>query len=399
MVKGEILTLGAAAGALGGAYKLAEFLNKAKRVRDVGPSNAVYVRIIGRVQSDLDEVRRLLSIREIHDILEANPEKSKWVYGCMRDVRGALENITPHTERVAGDIQDGRRIGVRHRVYWLLSEKEKLENREKELNIAQASLSAVLGYLTALEPYEEPHKPKSKKETHIDIDIHQEPPQPQAQPQPQPTHTTHIDREVWVERDGAPPRHVEEHRDVWVERDRHPAAHYEERRDVYIDERERGPQHYDDRGPAPRYDAHFEHQGRDARYETQYDERFEQQDHYRSQYPIETQGNYNQTRPFPEPLGRRPESFEDRLPERDSWMQSNARANQRPGQYAPRGYAEYGAPQPIGAAHYSLPLDRQYAEREMWIEQKEDYRFDQYGNRLPDRLFQPAVPRPYRSRM
>jgi len=111
-------------------------------------------------------------------------------------------------------------------------------------------------------------------------------------------------------------------------------------------------------------------------YETQYDERFEQQDHYRSQYPIETQGNYNQTRPFPEPLGRRPESFEDRLPERDSWMQSNARANQRP-----------------------VPLDRQYAEREMWIEQKEDYRFDQYGNRLPDRLFQPAVPRPYRSRM
>jgi hypothetical protein len=391
MVKGEILTLGAAAGAIGGAYKLAEFLTKAKRVRDVGPSNAVYVRIIGRVRSDLDEVRRLLSIREIHDILEANPEKSKWVYGCMRDVRGALENITPHTERVAGDVEDGRRIGIRHRVYWLLSEKEKLENREKELNFAHASLSEVLGYLTALEPVEEPQKPKStKKETHIDIDIHQEPPQPQAQPQHQhqPTHTTHIDREVWVERDGAPVRRVEEHRDVWVERDRQPAAHYEEHRDVYIDERERGPQHYDDRGPAPRYDAHYEqqHQGRDVRYETQYDERFEQQDHYRSQYPIETQGGYSQSRPFAEPLGRRPESFEDRLPERDSWMQSNARANQRPGQYGPRAaqYAEYGAPQPIGAAHYSrrfqgdagfgdeeilnpqpVPLDRQYAEREV----------------------------------
>jgi len=416
MVKGEILTLGAAAGALGGAYKLAEFLTKAKRVRDVGPSNAVYVRIIGRVRSDLDEVRRLLSIREIHDILEANPEKSKWVYGCMRDVRGALENITPHTERVAGDVEDGRRIGMRHRVYWLLSEKEKLENREKELAIAHSSLSEVIGYLTALEPIEEPKKPKATtKETHIDIDIHQEPPQPQ--PQAQPTHTTHIERDVWVERDGAPPRHVEEHRDVWVERDRQPPAHYEERRDVYIDEHQRGPQHFDDRGPAPRHDVHFEQQGRDGRYETHYDERYQQEDHYRSQYPIETQGTYNPR--FPEPLGRRPESYEDRLPERDSWMQSNARA-QRPGQYGPRApaYAEYGAPQPIGAAHYSrrfqgdagfgdeeilnpqpVPLDRNYADREMWIEQKEDYRFDQYGNRLPDRLFQPAVPRPYRSRM
>jgi hypothetical protein len=378
MVKGEILTFGAAAGAAGAAYKLAEFLTKAKRVRDVGPSNAVYVRMIGRVRSDLDEVRRLLSVREIHDILEANPEKSKWVYGCMRDVRGALENITPHTERVAGDVEDGRRIGVRHRVYWLLSEKEKLANREKELVTAHTSLSEVLGYLTALEPVEEPHKPEpkhsssSKKETHVDIDIHHEAPPPQA------GHTAHIDREIWVERDGAPTKHFEEHRDVWVDpRDRQPQAHFEEHRDVYIDERERhrGPQHYDERGP-PRHEPQYDQRGGDPRYEAQYDERFEQQDHYRSQYPVET---HTQSRPFPEPLGRRPESYEDRLPERDSWMQSNARGNPRSGQYA-----EYGAPQPIGAAHYArrftgdagfgdeeilnpqpVPLDRKYAEREV----------------------------------
>jgi len=383
MAKSELLTLGATASALAGAYKLAEFLTKAKRVRDVGPSNAVYVRIIGRVRSDLEEVRRLLSVREIHDILEANPEKSKWVYGCMRDVRGALENITPHTERVAGDVEDGRRIGMRHRVYWLLSEKEKLENREKELQIAHNSLSEVLGYLTALEPYEEPNKPQPAKETtQIDIDIHQEAPPPPPQ---QTTHTTHIDRDVWVERDAAP-RRVEEHRDVWVERDRQPPAHFEEHRDYYVDERERGPQHYDDRGREPRYD-HWEQRGnRDSRYETQYDERYEQHDHYRSQYPIETQDRYNQTRPFPEPLGRRPESFEDRLPERETWQQSSSRGNQRPGQYGPYGgqYAEYGAPQPIGAANYSrkfkgdagfgdeeilnpqpVPLERAYAEREV----------------------------------
>jgi hypothetical protein len=36
----------------------------------------------------------------------------------------------------------------------------------------------------------------------------------------------------------------------------------------------------------------------------------------------------------------------------------------------------------------------------MWIEEKEDYRFDQYGNRLPERYFQPSTaPQPYRSRM
>jgi hypothetical protein len=388
MVKGEILTLGAAAGALGGAYKLAEFITKAKRMRDVGPSNAVYVRIIGRVRADLDEVRRLLSVREVHDALESNPDKSKWVYGCMRDVRGALENITPHTERVAGDIEDGRRVGIRHKVHWLLSEREKLENREKELSIAHASLTEVLGYLTGLEPVEEPEKPQSKKdakeakesrETHIDIDIHHDappPPPPQQYPQQPPQHNTmHIDR------------------DVWVERDRQPPVHYEEHRDIYVDEHGRPvpPQYNDQRGGGggdPRYDAQYEHQGRDPRYDGQYEQqgRYEaqyegqfEQDQYRTQYPEQMQDPYNQGRPFPPPPGRRPEYFEDRMPERDSWQQSNARNDPRQGQYA-----EYGAPQPIGAAHYQrrfkgdagfgdeeilnpqpVPLDRKTAEREV----------------------------------
>jgi hypothetical protein len=392
MVKGELLTLGAAATAVGGAYKVGEFLFKAKRVRDVGPSNAVYVRIIGRVRSDLDEVRRLLSVREVHDALEANPEKSRWVYGAMRDVRGALENITPHTERVSGDVEAGRRIGVRHRVYWLLSEKEKLENREKELNFAHASLSEVLGYLTALEPVEEPKKPKEKestKETHIDIDIHRDaPPPPQHQHTHAPPQHTHerVEREVYIERDAAP-RRVErvEERDVYFERDRQGPPRYEQHADIHIDEH--GPHHqhveadiHVQRGRDPR---HLDHP---QRYEAQYDDRYEQHDQYRSEYPEE---RHHESRPFPEPLGRRPEAYEDRLPERDSWMQSDARRargqGQGQGNYGPYGeYAEYGAPQPVGAAHYQrrfqgdagfgdeeilnpqpVPLSKEYKEREV----------------------------------
>lgn len=389
MAKGEILTIGAAATAIGGAYKLGEFMYKAKRVRDVGPANAVYVRIIGRVKSDLDEVRRLLSVREVHDALEANPEKSRWVYGCMRDVRGALENITPHTERVAGDVEAGRRIGVRHRLYWLLSEKEKLENREKELNIAHASLSEVLGYLTGLEPVEAPKKPKSsKKETHIDIDIDTK--------REAPPHTTErIDREVYIERDAAPRRVVEE-RDVYIERDSRGPPRYEEHRDIHFDghahgQHVEGDVHIDSRGPHHHVERdihiHRDHDPRDhryeshqdARYESHHDARYEQHnDQYHSQYPEERQ------QPFPQPLGRRPEVYEDRLPERDSWMQSQARQQARPGgNYGE--YAEYGAPQPVGAAHYqrrfqgdagfgdenvlnpqpSVPLPKEYQDREV----------------------------------
>lgn len=350
MVKGELFAFGSAAAAIGGVYKLSEFLYKAKRLRDVGPSNAVYVRIIGRVRSDLDEVRRLLSVREVHDALESNPDKSKWVYGCMRDVRGALENITPHTERVGGDIEEGRRVGVRHRVYWLLSEKEKLENREKELAIAHASLTEVIGFLSGLEPIEAPKKKPKKeepatKDTHIDIDIRRE-----AAPA---RHTEHIERDVWVERDNGP-RRVEE-RDVWIERNGAAPAHYEERRDVY----------YDDGGDAYQRDLDFErYDPADPRYQQHTTtERFSQHDEY-------TQRRGPDDRRYPPaqaPLGRRPESFEDRVPERDSWMQSSA-----------RGYGAYGAqhttrrfqgddgfgdtqvlnPQPV-------PPPPQYAEREV----------------------------------
>jgi hypothetical protein len=390
MVKGEILTLGAAATALGGAYKLSEFLVKAKRVRDVGPSNAVYVRMIGRVRSDLDEVRRLLSVREVHDALESNPEKSRWVYGAMRDVRGALENITPHTERVGGDVEAGRRIGVRHRVYWLLSEKEKLENREKELTITHNSLSEVIGYLTGLEPIEEPKKPKSsKKETHIDIDIKRDAPQ----------HTTeHIEREVFIERDAAP-RRVEE-RDVYIERNHQGPPRYEEHADIHIDEhrgphqhierdihieRTRDPRHEVHHGAHhdPRYEQHDQHDTRFEHHDQQHGQRFEQHDQYRSEYPEERHSN---ERPFPQPLGRRPEAYEDRLPERDSWMQSSARRAQQSTRSGPYGeYAEYGAPQPSGAAHYQrrfkgdagfgdeeilnpqpVPLSKEYQDREVW---------------------------------
>lgn len=367
----KLLSLGGAAAALGGAYKVGEFLHKAKRLRDVGPSNAVYVRMINRVRTDLDEVRRLLTVREVHDALEANPEKAKWVYGAMRDVRGAIENITPHTERVASDIDDGRRVGLRHRVYWLVSEKEKLENREKELTTAHASLTEVLGYLTSLEPEKQEqhgkhHHTTKNVDVDIDIDVRREGPD-------------RIDREVWVERDDRAPRRVVEERETWVEHEHRGPRRVEEH---YV-EHERGPGRYDERetwvderGPR-RYEERetFVERGRDPRYEAQHhdegyydDRRVEERElhverdprdprHVEASYYERGPGRYEEKhyeeRRFNEPLGRRPESFEDRVPERETWMESNSRRPPPPQQYGRYGeYAEYGAPQPVGAADY-----------------------------------------------
>ncbi|KAF2877589.1 hypothetical protein BDV95DRAFT_480848 [Massariosphaeria phaeospora] len=372
----KLLGAGAAFTAIGGAYKIGEFLYKAKRLKDVGPANAVYVRLINRVALDLDEVKRLLAIREVHDALESNRDKSKWVYGVMRDVRGALENITPHTERVASDIEGGRRVGIRHRLNWVLNEKEKLENREKELSFAHASLTEVLGYLAPFEPAEPTHK-HEKKDKHHSHDTHSH-----------DTRNTKIDvdirhggpdrveeRDVYVERDEHGPRRVEEHqttiehrgppryeeRETFIEHEHHERRPYRvEERDVYIDER--GPRRYEERETVIE-------RGRDPRHDPRHD-------------------------PSHEPLGRRPETFEDRVPERETWMQSQANQSRR-GPYGE--YAEYGAPQPYGAADYGRRYtgDAGFGDQELWIEEKEDFRYDEYGNKLPDRFLPPR----YRSRM
>ncbi|KAF2746198.1 hypothetical protein M011DRAFT_468683 [Sporormia fimetaria CBS 119925] len=375
MAKGNsvnLLTAAGAASAIGGAYKFAEFLHHAKKLKDVGPSNAVFVRLIKRIRADLDEVKRLLTVPEIKAALEANPPKAKWVYGVMRDVRGALENITPHTERVGGDIEAGRRIGLRHRLYWLMSEKEKLDNREKELGPAHASLTEVIGFLTPLEPVVTKHQEKTPepvqdvRHTNVDIDIRRNAPE-------------RVDeREVWVERHDHGPRRVVEERETYIERERDPRG---ERRETWVehdaaprpyDEREtwverRGPQHeeryYEDEryyggqpGPVEEREFQYQRDPRDPR-------------HVEARYR-ESGRNYTDERRYEERrfdghAPRRPESFEDRVPERETFMQSEVR---RPSSsYRPRSgeHAEYGAPQPSGAAEYRLPPQSREYEREV----------------------------------
>lgn len=351
---GKILGLGAAATALGGAYKVGEFLYKAKRLKDVGPANAVYVRLINRVRADLDEVKRLLTVPEVKVALEANPPKAKWVYGAMRDVRGALEVISPLTERVASDTEDGRRVGVRHRVYWLLSEKEKLENREKELNVAHASLTEVIGFLTALEPTDESEKGHVRhthniQKTNIDVDVRRGGPDVVEE------------REVWVDKHDHGPRRVEE-RDIHIERDHghHHDPRHVERREIRV-EQERDPRRYEERETyVERRDPKHEERYYEERHYGAHPGRVEERElhvqrdpkdprHVEAQYYERGPDHYDEkryeARGLESNLPRRPESFEDRVPDRETFMQSDAR--QRPYGQSPYGdYAEYGAAEP-----------------------------------------------------
>ncbi|KAF2475785.1 uncharacterized protein BDR25DRAFT_339785 [Lindgomyces ingoldianus] len=476
MAKGEIgalVSAGAVATALGGAYKFSEFVNKAKRLHDVGPANAVYVRLINRVRRDLDEVKRLLTVPEVKQALSTNRPKAEWVYGCIRDTRGALENITPHTERVAGDIDGGRRVGFRHRLRWLLDEKEKLENREREVQAAHASLCEAIGFLTALEPVDESRKVDRK----VEIEIDREGPrmveerevwvdgrdgrdgrdretrrveERETWVETERAPHTHVEeretwvesergprrygeeREAWVESERGPRRHVEE-REAWVESERGPRRHVEERetwvdtdraprshiqeRESWVETEHRGPRrHVEERETwidterAPR--SHAEGRGAFVRHHHKGPKRVEERELHIHRDPRHIEARYSEYGP-----GRHEESrYEERryeddryagrpsdvhVRERETYMPGPPSRSPQYGQYGE--YAEYGAPQPSGASvyrrkftgdpgfgdeevHNPQPVPPMRNDREIWIEEKEDYRYDEYGNRLPERM-------------
>jgi len=158
---GELLGaigLGAGLGAVGGAYKFAEFVIRLKKLHDVASENAVFARITDRVRSDLEETERLLSVPPVKNAMRrASPEKLKWIQATVRDLSLALEGMGQYTRRVQADVESrgwfGRwwRPSLWHRVRWVLDEREKLVNRRMELAAAHQSLIAVLSYLEPLE--------------------------------------------------------------------------------------------------------------------------------------------------------------------------------------------------------------------------------------------------------
>jgi hypothetical protein len=161
------LSVGAIVSAIAGGYKVAEFLVKVKRLHGVGTENGLFVRIVERVRIDIAETERLLNVPAIKQALSQSPKKVIWIKKTIEAVRQSLEEMTTLTRRVEGDVERGGRVGLRNRLWWVLSEHEKLVHSRMEVAMCHLGLIQVLGFLGALEPmaccgpsgqYEEPDR-------------------------------------------------------------------------------------------------------------------------------------------------------------------------------------------------------------------------------------------------
>ncbi|KAF3033089.1 hypothetical protein E8E12_003801 [Didymella heteroderae] len=133
---------------IGSAFKFADV---AVRVAEVGSENAVFVRTIYVVRSDLEEVERLLSQEPVQRKLAATPGKLPWIKKAIQNTRYALNEIGRWVERARVEQESKGSIKLDTRVRWVFSDHEKLLNRKTELSTCHQQLSIVLGFLIGLE--------------------------------------------------------------------------------------------------------------------------------------------------------------------------------------------------------------------------------------------------------
>ncbi|KAJ8109604.1 hypothetical protein OPT61_g7337 [Boeremia exigua] len=133
---------------IGSAFKFADV---AVRIAEVGSENAVFVRAICVVRSDLEEVERLLSLVSIQLKLAGTPGKLPWIKNAIQNTRSALNEIGKWVERARVEQETTGSIKFDTRVRWVFNDHEKLLNRKTELAACHQQLSNVLGYLVSLE--------------------------------------------------------------------------------------------------------------------------------------------------------------------------------------------------------------------------------------------------------
>lgn len=133
---------------IGSAFKFADV---AVRIAEVGSENAVFVRTIYVVRSDLEEVERLLSLELVKRKLAATPGKLPWIKNAINNTRSALNGIGKWVERARVEQESTGSIKFDTRVRWVFNDHEKLLNRKTELSTCHQQLSNILGYLIGLE--------------------------------------------------------------------------------------------------------------------------------------------------------------------------------------------------------------------------------------------------------
>lgn len=133
---------------IGSAFKFADV---AIRIAEVGSENAVFVRTIYVVRSDLEEVERLLSLESVRNKLTATSGKLPWIKTAIHNTKYALNEIGRWVERARVEQESTGSIKFDTRVRWVFSDHEKLLNRKTELSTCHQQLSNILGFLTGLE--------------------------------------------------------------------------------------------------------------------------------------------------------------------------------------------------------------------------------------------------------
>ncbi|KAL8719784.1 MAG: hypothetical protein Q9225_003245 [Loekoesia sp. 1 TL-2023] len=128
--------------AIGTAIRVAEFCF---RFKEVSSENRVFLNLIVRVRTDLEEALRERQAKAIS--LQCIPEKRAWIDGAIRDAQQQLSDIGRLVEDARIDEQQGKTVSFKHRIDWVLTNHQRFVTQERALATSHTSLLAAMAVL------------------------------------------------------------------------------------------------------------------------------------------------------------------------------------------------------------------------------------------------------------
>ncbi|KAI9801057.1 MAG: hypothetical protein M1833_002925 [Piccolia ochrophora] len=140
-------------GAFRTVVQLAQF---GLRLRDVDEDTRIFLRLIERVDKDLQEAQRL---RHEKESLLVNDAQKLWIDHTISDAKEALHRIGSLLESGRVDISTGGAVSLKHKLDWMMLHHEKFVARESYLSGCHAAIHAIIGVMSGMKSLESPPPP------------------------------------------------------------------------------------------------------------------------------------------------------------------------------------------------------------------------------------------------
>jgi hypothetical protein len=136
-------------GSLTAIIKFIEFWLKVDQAPE---ETKIFCSAVERVRRDFSIAQRERNSRDT--MLDSVPDIKNWIDGILKDTEQALRSVGKLLEKFRIDIENGQKVGLRHRLKWVLSKREEFLTKSNLLTTCHQSLSSSILAMRMMDTHE-----------------------------------------------------------------------------------------------------------------------------------------------------------------------------------------------------------------------------------------------------